>query len=203
MKFYNNCDTLPIYNFEKIFNENNLLFLLVDYDGFDSEITLNTEEQIEAQKICKEIMYEYSFLTENTSIIENYIKQAQIEKEEFKYNVTNKTLELYLEVNNVEILLLLNSLGWDFDSEKDVNIELEKIVSGMKKLKTRINVLKNKYENKYKPDNTKKNNSNLEMEAILLAINLKLSYSIDTKKTSVSKWLNMIKVSAMINKPKT
>ena len=50
-------------------------------------------------------MYEYSFLTENTSIIENYIKQAQIEKEEFKYNVTNKTLELYLEVNNVEILL--------------------------------------------------------------------------------------------------
>ena len=73
----------------------------------------------------------------------------------------------------------------------------------MKKLKTRINVLKSKYENKYKPNNTKKNNSNLEMEAILLAINLKLAYSIDTKKTSVSKWLNMIKVSAMINKPKT
>lgn len=207
MKFHKTCKTLPIYNFNEILKANDLRFLVKDYDEYeDEEFKLVGEETAEATAIFKSIIYEYSELTFNREILLNYNSQIKIVKEEFKYSITEKILNNYNEFENEIVLTVLPNIGWNFDIDGDIEMQLVSIIGSMKKLKTKISILKLKYEEKFKNKNKKQEDAELydklDEETISLELSLKLSYSIDTKKTSVSKWISMWNISNKLNKPK-
>lgn len=206
MEFHKTCRELSIYNFNEILKTNNLCFLLKEYDEYsEKQVVIIGSDLVMAKKIYKEIIYEYSELTFNKNVMLSYNFQINIEKEEFKYNLTEKILNNYSEFEDVNVLYLLNDLGWKFSDDYSylsIEEQLKIIIASMRKLKTKIDLLKVKYNAKF---NNKQNiNVNeeeivfidkLDQEAISLELNLGLSYSIDTKKTSVSKWISMWNIS--------
>lgn len=206
MEFYKTCRTLSIYAFNEILKANDLRFLIKGYDEYnEEEIKLVGVDLIEANEIFKDIVYEYSELTFNRDILQNYVSQINIEKEEFRYNVTEKILSFYSESEDLEVLKLLNKLDWNIDVEGDIEKQIENIISSMKRLKTKINVFKVKHEDKFKNKKRKEGAEDtfvdkLDYEAISLEIALKISHSINTKETSVAKWISMWNVAEAITK---
>jgi len=204
MEFHKTCKTLSIYSFSEILKTNDLRFLIKEYNEYDEkEIKLFGSELNEAKEIFKDIVYEYSELTVNKSVLQNYLSQINIEKEEFRYNITEKILNFYAESGSLEILETLNKLDWNINLEGDLNKQIETIVASMKRFNTKINVLKLKYKEKFENKKNKNEDSidtNLDYEAISLEIALKISYSINTKETSVAKWISMWNVAEKINK---
>jgi hypothetical protein len=174
-------------------------FLIVDYDEYAEEKLLLTEEELaSATLIYKDLMQEYSEITADKTIIGNYNAQIIIEKNIFKYDMTMKIVYNYIENGDVEVLECLNELGWNFDSKLDIDSQLKKIAASMRLFKTKIDLLKLKYEErfgkKFKLGGDGNRNgmlSRLESDATDLEIALSLGYQIDTKKTSVVKWISL------------
>lgn len=195
MEFYKNCKTLPIYSFNEILKDNDLRFLIKDYDEYnEEEIKLGGVDLVEASEIFKSILYEYSELTLNRSLMLNYNSQINITKEEFRYSLTEKILNFYTETEDLNVLNMLNNLDWKLDLNLSIEDQVKNIVNNMRKLKTKISILKLKHEEKFKTkkvEDKKEYVDKLESEAIALEIALKIAYPIDLKKTSVSKWINM------------
>ena len=200
-KFHKSCKTLSIYALTQALETGNLLFLLVDYDEF-SESNDNPEQQLlnELAQAFHDMLHEYSELTNNRKFILNYVSLINIENEKFKYNCIKKTLEFYDEFKDKKIFTVLEGLKINFNEKADLNLEVSKLISLANRLKTKIDMMIFKYELKYKPkNNSKESKSNLEEEAISLAMILKLSYSIDIRTTSVVKWVSMNNLAKKIN----
>jgi hypothetical protein len=206
MEFYKTCKVLPIFNFREAVNRNDLRYLSKEFDELDDEeFKLGVEDTIAARGIFKEIMYEYSALTANRSIIQSYMSQLKIEEAEFKYMIVEKILKNYEEFGEVEVLEILNGVGFKFDILGDIEKQIVGVLTGLKRLKTKIALFKINHDKKFNKKNRdikEDFTDNLDEEAISLELALKISYSIDTKKTSVSKWINMWKVAEKINKPR-
>lgn len=196
MEFYKSCRTLSIYSFNEILKTNDLRFLVKDFDEYsDDEFKLVGVDLVDASEIFKDIIYEYSELTFNKTILSNYTSQINIEKEEFRYDITEKILNLYSLVEDAILLEPLNNIGWKFDINGDIEEQIKGIIANMKRVRTRINVLKHNYKEKFKKkiveDGKETYVDKLDSETIALEIALKISYSINTKTTSVSKWISM------------
>ena len=145
--------------------------------------------------------YKYSppYIPNNT-IISKYKSEFLIESYEFKYKQALTILDLYSNYKDINLLLIFNRLGFKFSEVEDVNQQVEKIITSLKKLKTKINVLKIKHEEKFekelnKGDEKLERVDRLDAEALALELSLNLGYSINTKKTSVSKWITMWNIS--------
>ena len=205
MEFFKTCKTLPMYNFNEVLRTNDYRFLSKTFDEFeDEEFKFGVEETIEARGLWRELLYEYSALTANRNIILNYQAQIKIVEQEFKYMIITKVLNNYAEFGFVEVLDILNNVeGVNFDIKGNIESQVVRLVSTAKRLKTGIAILKLKFEEKFKKRGYKDEEAidNLDEEAIQLEVALKISYSIDTRKTSVSKWVKMWKVAAKMNKP--
>lgn len=196
MKFHKSVRTLSIYSFNELIKTNDLRFLLLSFDQWqEDDLKLSNSEIIEAKKISEDIFYQYAELTNNYKILSEYKSKFIIIEAEYKYDVTLKILEFYLLSKDIEILKLLNKLGWKFDSQENIDQQLESISKSMRGLKTKVDLLKIKFKAKYNkkevPAETIKSVDKLDKEAINLELALKLNYTINTKLTTVSRWVNM------------
>jgi len=208
MEFYKTCKTLPIYNFNEILRANDLRFLSKDFDDLeDEDFKLGVEETIEARGLYREIIYEYSAITKNRHLMLSYNSDMKIKEEEFNYMIIERVLKNYEENEDENVLDILNRVGIVFKVTEEIEPQVVKAITHAKRLKTKIKLMKLKHADKF----NKKAKTNLkdevidklDEEAISLEISLKISYSIDTRKTSVSKWVHMWNVAGRINKPKT
>lgn len=201
MVFNKTCRTLSIYNFNEILLNKDLRFLIKGFDEYvQDDLILSESEEAEARDIYKSIIYEHAELTANNTIISKYKSEFLIESYEFKYKQALTILDLYSNYKDINLLLIFNRLGFKFSKEEDVNQQVEKIITSLKKLKTKISVLKIKHEEKFekelnKGDEKLKRVDRLDAEALALELSLNLGYSINTKKTSVSKWITMWNIS--------
>jgi hypothetical protein len=195
LKFHKTCKTLPIYNFNELVKASDVRYLLVDWNEYEEDdLNLSDVELFEGHEILNNIFYEYSELTSNFKVLSEYRTKINILKEEFIYDTTCKVLEFYLQSKDVEILNVLPRLKWDFDITQNIDEQLNKISLKMRSLKTKIDLLKIKYAQKYESktkDDKATHTDRLEKDALMLELNLKLNYSIDTRKISVSRWIGM------------
>lgn len=201
MVFNKTCRTLSIYNFNEILLNKDLRFLIKGFDEYEQDdLILSESEEAEARDIYKSIIYEHAELTANNTIISKYKSEFLIESYEFKYKQALTILDLYSNYKDINLLLIFNRLGFKFSEVEDVNQQVEKIITSLKKLKTKISVLKIKHEEKFekelnKGDEKLEHVDRLDAEALALELSLNLGYSINTKKTSVSKWITMWNIS--------
>lgn len=196
MYIYKSCDTLPIYFFYKIINTDNYKFLVKDY-SIDNEIKITEEQESELYLIFKKIIYEYSELTSSRRIKLRYEKEIKIVEMEYEYDYCINAIQLYKKYGFFEVLVLLNDYGHNITGDKDIFKQLEVVNNKLKGLVNRIKIAKISFERKYNKDKEKINDKNfnfkLEKEAAQLQINLDTSF-IDTKKTSVSRWIVLIEI---------
>lgn len=207
MEFLKTCKVLPIYNFNEIVKRDDLRYLVKVFDEFENdEFKLLGDEVVEARAIFKEIMYEYSAITKNRKILQSYLSQIAIEEQQFIYDISIKILDSFVEYNNPEVLEIFNRLKINFNINGNIEEQVKRIINKLKRIKTNIALMLIRHKERFDKHESKTIKEevvdNLDEEAISLEIALKISYSIDTKKTSVSKWVNMWNVAGKINKPK-
>ena len=65
MKFHKTCSTLPIYNFYKIVEDNNLKYLIIGFNELEDDVQLSEEQNTDLKKIFSDIIIEYYILTDN------------------------------------------------------------------------------------------------------------------------------------------
>ena len=192
MNIHKSCDSLSIWSFYKIIETENLAYLIKGYN-LDNEITLKNKDKEVLINCWNDIVTEYGMLTVNSDIIKNYKLQLLISALEFEHSVSINILNKFSELESTDILLLLNEFGYDIDIEKDLAPQLTSVVSKLKSLKNRIKIHKINYSKKYQK-NVKKVEVNLDREALMLEMNLKISHGINVRKTTVERWLNMVEL---------
>ena len=190
IKYYKSCSVLPIYNFYKIVDENNLNFLVKGYEDGDNDV----EDKGESEFIIQEILEEYSELTSSKEILVGLNSQILITEYEFERDFLKQALDVYNETEDLEVLSILSEFGFDIDEAKDFDAFLNIVISRIKGLNNKIRINKVKYANRFKQE-IEEIKRNLDKEALMLEMSLELGREIDTLKTSVSKWVNMINVS--------
>jgi len=204
MVFHKTCRTLPIYNFNEILLSKDLRFLIKGFDeDVQEDLELSSTELISAHDIYKSIIYEYAELTANNSIISKYKSEFLINSHMFRYEQAVNILDLYSKYKDIKLLNILNRLEIRFKEDEDVNEQISKITKKLRGLKTNVDVLKIKHSNKFEKDlkvgeEKIEHVDRLDSEAIALELNLKLGYSLNTKKISVSRWVTMWNISNKI-----
>lgn len=210
MEFYKTTKTLSIYSFNQLLKTNDFRYLIKGFlefedDDDEEKFKLGVEDMIEARYTFREILYEYSAITANRHIMLKYYAELKIAEEEFRYLIIESILKNYEEFECEDVLEILNRIGIKFDINDRIEQQILTVISKAKRLKTKIALLKGKYNEKFnknvknrvKEDATDK----LEEEAIELSIALKLGYEVNTRTTSVQKWVNMWSVAGKMNKP--
>lgn len=207
MEFHKTCRTLSIFAFNEVIKTDDFRYLLKDFDDmYEDDFKLGLDDVVEARGIFKEILYEYAALTANRQLLMKYNSEFNIKKEEFRYNIAENVLKNFVDYGDKSVLALLNTLEIPFDIEGDIEAQLVKTTRFMRAFGTRIKIMKIKHDEKFNRNINKRIKDevvdNLDEEATMLEVSLKLSYSIDTRKVSVKKWIDMWNVAARMNKPK-
>lgn len=186
-EFYTSCSELPIFNFYQILDDGKLEYMVKGYDGGDFD-------EVIASMIFQQILEEYTELTENRKVIQNVRMQLEIKSLEFEKDVLQKTLDLFNEFGDDYIFEPIAEFGFIKSESESYDNFVSRIVSRIKSLNNKIRINKERYSKKFKKEE-KAIKRNLEKEALILEINLKLGREIDVKTTSVTKWVNLINIS--------
>jgi len=191
VNYYKSCSNLPIYNFYKIIDEANYAYLSKDYiEGEDFKFDV-----VDAEILFTKIIEEYSELTSNREVLVGFKMQIAILNYEFERDSLKSILEIFNETNDFEVLLLLSSFGFDTSNKLGIDKLLKSVISRIKNLNNKIRINKVNYTKRFKT--TKKEiKRNLDKEALLLEMSLELGREIEVRKTSVTKWVNMVNISS-------
>lgn len=187
MKIFKSCDTLPIYNFYKIFETKDLKYLVKDFD-FDEDIAFTNEEIELLNNTFEKITYEYGDLTDNQKLKFEYKKRILIAELELKYNVCSKVLEIYKDYEEFEVLLVLREFDYVVKEDENINEKIQKITRDLIGLKNRIKIHKTKLNKSKEKKEKEVVKLDLDREVAILEVNLSLGYSIDTRVMPVSKF---------------
>lgn len=184
--YHKSCSTLSIYAFYKLVETQDLRWLIKDYD--DEDTKLNPKEFNELAVASDLLMKEYGELTVNSKVISTYKKQILITYLEYKYTICEDILRLYIESGNEAVLDLLKEF-------KITTRDVKAIEQKIKGWKMEYAIHKAQKENKDKQLNNEVVR-NLDREAMILEMNLKLGYNLDVKKITVVRWINMMKLAS-------
>ena len=192
LKFSTSCHDISIFSFDKITETGDLRYMVQDY--IEGEFELTQEEQLKAYDLFRDILSEYFFLTNDKKVEKNLRLEEKITSLEFKCNIANKIIDLYnnsKEEDSYEILYTIKELGFKLDTNLSIEDQIKNVVFQIKLLNNKININKIALSG-YKKD-SKDKKEDLETSAINLEVALKLSYQIDTKKTSLHRWICLTK----------
>jgi len=193
MNLHKNCDSLPIYNFYQIVEGNQFQYLVIGYnDLLDKIPVFNIEE---CKVFFQDILSQYGELTSNKEVILNITKQIEIQGLEFELLCIMETLTNFKEFEDVAVFKLLENFGINIDVKKNLENQINMIVKKVKSLRNKIKIRKSKYAQRFKKTEEDIKH-NLDKEALMLEMNLDLGREINTRTTTVTRWIHLINASA-------
>jgi len=197
MEYYEDLETLPIYNFVKIV-DGNVNYIFKDYKNPNKlQIPLDTIEKLRAEYV---------------KIIFNPINLSELKKEaKHRYLITQKAI--LLEIYNIflgfaierpetalKVLFLAHKVKGistkNFPIPDNLSTDNIKIIST--KFDRLISILNNKIsiaKTNLKDDDAKEEieSINLDEQALQIETFLELGYMLDVKTTSVLRWVHLLK----------
>jgi predicted acetyltransferase len=198
---YKNCGDLPIFNFDMIYKTNDYKYLVVGYDGY-SEISIPKGSNERWDEIKSEwivllddntVAYYYQLILECVYLETRYKMSKVFLYEIFTREMDEETMDTYIEalsqwnykwnIKNSKIKELQRLLNQHKGSENKMNLKLDEL----KQMRE---------ENGYDDDDSDK--SSLEKQAVALEL-ITDKNNIDTKTTSVRKWVEIGKSASRIN----
>ena len=187
-KYYTSCSDLPIFNFYQILDDGKFEYMVKKYkEGQDFD-------PIVAGSNFQNILEEYTELTSNRKALVNIRMQIQIKQYEYERDVLQATIDLYAQYKEEYIFEIFEEFGYKKSEKESIDNYLKRIISRIKSLNNKIRINKEKYSQKFKKAE-KEIKRNLDEEALILEMNLKLGREIDVKKTSVKKWVTLVNIS--------
>lgn len=183
MDLYLGIGDMPIYNFDKVLNTDNMSYLIVGWNE-RKEITPPKE----AQNRWDDIYNKYCELTANNDSLTFYSLNCEVGYLEMRY------MSIYTLVNNLceaykkEIGLRLNKWGVPFNVDGKIEPQLKTIETHLKIANQNIELKKRKLKN-LKGDEEENEGSSIIQQKIKLerATGLK----INLKETSVEEWIEL------------
>ena len=206
---YTSCSDMPIYNFMMYIHKSNLKYFIRDYIDLDkgqvSKFISKNEEKIES--LVLKIEEEYKSLTFNKNELTKQKEFARMMFIETKHNIIISILKIYSETKKFYVLEVLGEFNIFFDEKKDIIPQLEKVKNICIGLKNTLNIKTYNFKIKYNindddfEENKKYNSDGIEKsldnQALVLESNLETGYRIDTKKTSIIRWVNLLESNEM------
>jgi hypothetical protein len=193
IQVHKSCETLPIYSYMKILETYDYRYLIKGYFGEDENQYKDLKDSIEYAEIFEKIVKENILLTSSDKEIKNYKLQLQVLELEYKYDTTTSLLNLYNSTGSLEVLFVLEDLGWKINRDLPYGPQIEKITKDCIGLKNKIKIQKVNYTNKYKrkEEAGKLKKSSLVKQALYLENNLELGYHLNVRECSVETWQNL------------
>jgi len=180
---YKNCEELPLWNFQKYLETNDLKYF-----------TKNLKPQKGLDKVMTNIFDEYMTLSKNQSMFQRIYKSSKIMKLEGKYNCVMlllKCLYNYEHTNLTKFNELVNELEkWNYriDRTKDIFSQIEVISQKVQNIKTQIEVLVIELK---KDDNIE--SQSIEKQLITVGRILELKYKLNSKEINLKEWIELQK----------
>lgn len=196
LKYYRNCDEMPIFNFFRVLESKDFSYMYLDYDGYN---TVKIEKGI--NEVWDKIYQEYlNLVGDNTTII-YYNLVNDLLYLETRYSIASSLLQQILMGRMSDEMLrayILELRKWNYkiDEKKPLTKELERMVRQLRGSENKIRIKKEEKKE------LEKGSTNEKMTLIEQQVKLEQALSrneIDTKKTVVSKWITMIKEVKLIN----
>lgn len=196
-KLYKSCSTLPIGRFFRIFDNDDLRNLIIDFDFENDTYKLSEIELNEYHTIFDDIYFEYSELSQNHKLRGHLVKKGLINEWTFLYQMISSLINIYIEHRNIDTLKLINEIDepkYHINFNKNITKEVQSLIQKMKGLKNKIKIFKLKLAESIKNSKVE-TKIDLERDAIYLEKNLELNRSIDPETTSVKAWLKLVELS--------
>ncbi|AKG94199.1 hypothetical protein AVT43_gp25 [Polaribacter phage P12002L] len=196
LKYYRNCDEIPIFNLYRILESKDFSYMYLDYDGYN---TVKIEKGI--NEVWDKIYQEYlNLIGDNTTLI-YYELVNDLLYLETRYSVASSLLQQIALGGMTKDMLrayILELRNWKYkiDDKKPLHSELERMVRQLRGSENKIRIKKEEKKA------LEKGSTNEKMTLIEQQVKLEQALSrneIDTKKTVASKWITMIKEVKLIN----
>lgn len=194
---YNDCSDLPIYNFDKIYNTQDLKYLVVSYDGYKSiDIPIGAKQRWvkifdEWVKLCDSstMFYYYQLLSQVAYLEIRYLVVKVMLYQMYSRDMSDKTLDWYIEE--------LKEWRYFYNKENDKLLEIKRLLHLHRASTNKLGLKKSELEMMQK-ENGQEEAQSLEKQAAHLE-QVTGKNNIDTKITSVKKWLEIIQIANRIN----
>lgn len=193
------CISLSIYEFCSIIKHQDFRYLIKGFNEDNENDYLKYKDNEELSKVFQELLVEYKEIVNDLSQFKKEKERLLLDIYSQEYDVIVKILDIYKDSKSIEVLGLLNDLGFKIDVSKPIGKQLDVVLKKLIGMKNTINIREAKFKKKYKEDeedNIEDSSSSilidLEKKALMLELQLGLSRPIKTKKTSVVQWVNLL-----------
>lgn len=199
-KYYRNCEELPIYNFYKVVDTKDYSYLMFDYDGYSK---LEVDEEVIS--LWEKIYEEYLKLSDNNTMLIYYETVSELLYLETRYEVA-LTLLQQIALGRMEETMLrayvleLGKWKYHLNDKKPLEEELDRLTRQLRQSENKIRIKQNRKKE------LEAENKDSPMSLVQQQVKLEQALSrneIDTKTTSVSKWIELVKEVKFINQQRT
>lgn len=184
IRLYQNCDELPMYNFEQIRNKQDYTWLVHGYDGFGSVVL-----PINAPEVWDNIINEYSTLTENNRTLEYF--DIIVDGSDMEVRIVNATAllkqldERPLMDEETKKMYTDELAGWRFyyNYSKDHEKEIERLINQLEVVKQKHRMLakeKEDFEGKQEKG---------DLIKLKVLVQNAIKRHIDLRQVSVKEWV--------------
>ena len=186
MKLYKSCDSLSIYNMDKIASTDDVRYLIVGFDAENDETNLSMSKEVELRMILDKIRFDFTVQSGSKDLEIQLKSSISIKALELNIQAAEEVVNIFTKFDLLEILVVLNKLdGFYYDAERDLEEQIKTVKSKISSLKTKLKMKTTQFNNKYKDKEAK---SNIFEEAITMSSILELGYAISVETTSCTKW---------------
>ena len=200
MHLYKNCGDLPIFNFDVVYRTNDFKYLVVDYNGYDDIVVPK-----DANERWEAIKNEWVKLLDDATTAYYYQLVLEIVYLQTRYNIVKQLLKIVWDREDMDddsMKIYIGALKeWRyFWNEKATKAnEVDRLLKQLKRSQNKITLKLDELE-KMREDNNMDDEdaSTLDKQAVTLE-QITGKNNIDTRTTSVSKWVEISKLAESIN----
>jgi len=194
MKIYKTCAELPIYNFVCISEKKEYRFLIKEFNEDENNL-IEHKNSNELKSVFDTIEKEYKGLIASKKMLRREKELFLIMELSARYSIGTELLTMYREYKQIEILISLGKIkGLFFNENEPIAPQIKKMIASLFGLKNRLKIMESNFKAKYKTEEKKEEGNillDLDKRALSLELYLETGYKIDTKKTSVLRWVNL------------
>lgn len=191
------CNSLSIYAYCMIALHGDFRFLIKGYKPDKGKQYSDLKSDPKLKAIFDNIVKEHNIYIADKSSLDKEKAMFELKELNLRYSITVQTLTLYKDTKSIEVLDLLNELGFSFNEFKPVGPQIDKVQEKLKGMRNLLNIKEIAFKKKYVKEDVDENRNinvieGLDSKALSLETNLGLGYKINIKKTSVIRWENLI-----------
>lgn len=180
--YYDSCEKMPLWNFKMFIETNELKY-------FSSKL----KDDPKLQNVADSFFTNYIELTNNRKVENRYITMFEIMRLENKYKCVSlliKALWNYdsrLDISGFNKMIeILEQWNYKIDSKKDIFTQIETINNRIQGIKTKIELLRGKLDEK---DADNKDKPNFDAELINISRILELRFKLSVKELTVAEFI--------------